>query len=80
MDWATLGDFFHKLIWSPWDRCYDFKNILGEKFSEKIGVFDSELRQILIITLVLKKNAIFSQKTGENCRKFVIITSTPGPT
>jgi hypothetical protein len=24
-----------------WDRCYDFKNIYAEKFSEKFGVFDS---------------------------------------
>jgi hypothetical protein len=23
------------------DRCYDFKNIFAEKFSEKIGVFES---------------------------------------
>jgi hypothetical protein len=22
-----------------WDRCYDFKNIFAEKFSENIGVF-----------------------------------------
>jgi hypothetical protein len=27
--------------WS-WDRCYDFKNIFAEIFSEKIGVFDSK--------------------------------------
>jgi hypothetical protein len=25
-----------------WDRCYDFLNIFDEKFSEKIGVFDSK--------------------------------------
>jgi hypothetical protein len=25
-----------------WDRCYDFKNIFAEKFSEKIYVFDSK--------------------------------------
>jgi hypothetical protein len=25
-----------------WDRCYLFKNIFAEKFSEKIGVFDSK--------------------------------------
>jgi hypothetical protein len=25
-----------------WDRCYDFLNIFAEKFSEKIGVFDSK--------------------------------------
>jgi hypothetical protein len=24
------------------DRCYDFLNIFGEKFSEKFGVFDSK--------------------------------------
>jgi hypothetical protein len=24
------------------DRCYDFKNIFAEKFSEKNGVFDSK--------------------------------------
>jgi hypothetical protein len=52
-----------------------FKNILAEKFSEKIGVFDSKQSQILkkiIIALVCKKNAIifFRRKLGkiaENC-------------
>jgi hypothetical protein len=24
-----------------WDRCYDFLNIFGEKFSENIGIFCS---------------------------------------
>jgi hypothetical protein len=33
----------HKAILkSTWDRCYDFKNIFAEKFSEKIGAFDSK--------------------------------------
>jgi hypothetical protein len=27
---------------SSWDRCYDFLNIFAEKFSEKIGGFDSK--------------------------------------
>jgi hypothetical protein len=26
----------------PRDRCYDYLNIFAEKFSEKIGVFDSK--------------------------------------
>jgi hypothetical protein len=30
-----------------WDRCYDFWNIFAEKFSEKIGVFDSKQRWIM---------------------------------
>jgi hypothetical protein len=25
-----------------WDQCYDFRNIFAEKFSKKIGVFDSK--------------------------------------
>jgi hypothetical protein len=25
-----------------WDRCYDFKNIFAQNFSEKIGVFESK--------------------------------------
>jgi hypothetical protein len=29
------------------DRSYDFKNIFAEKFSEKIGVFDSKQSYIL---------------------------------
>jgi hypothetical protein len=29
------------------DRCYDFKNIFAEKFSEKIGIFDSKQSQIM---------------------------------
>jgi hypothetical protein len=30
-----------------WYRCYDFLNFFAEKFSEKIGVFDSKQSQIL---------------------------------
>jgi hypothetical protein len=30
-----------------WVRCYDFLNIFAEKFSEKIGVFDSKQKVIL---------------------------------
>jgi hypothetical protein len=33
-----FGDFFTLDL----DRCYDFKNIFAENFSEKIGVFDSK--------------------------------------
>jgi hypothetical protein len=29
------------------DRCYDFLNIFAEKFSEKIGVFDSKQSKIV---------------------------------
>jgi hypothetical protein len=29
------------------DRCYDFLNIFAEKFSKKIGVFDSKQSQTL---------------------------------
>jgi hypothetical protein len=43
----------HRYLWFPRtrlrmavtrtrDRCYDFLNIFAEKFSEKIGVFDSK--------------------------------------
>jgi hypothetical protein len=51
-----------------------FLNIFAEKFSEKIGVFDSKQSQILkktILTLVFKKNANFFaknlEKIEENC-------------
>jgi hypothetical protein len=27
---------------AAWDRCYDFLNIVAEKFCEKIGVLDSK--------------------------------------
>jgi hypothetical protein len=37
--WAN----FHPI----WDRCYDFLNIFAEKFSEKIGVFDSKQSLIM---------------------------------
>jgi hypothetical protein len=57
-----------------WDRCYDFLNIFAEKFSEKIGVFDSKQRQILNNCDrnigILEKRQIFCQKLGkiaENC-------------
>jgi hypothetical protein len=53
-----------------WDRCYDFKNIFAEKFSEKISVFDSKnFEKKLIITLVFKKNDNFWPKIGEKRRK-----------
>jgi hypothetical protein len=25
-----------RIIWQPWDRCYDFFNIFAEKFSKKM--------------------------------------------
>jgi hypothetical protein len=63
------------------DRCYDFLIIFAEKFSEKIGVFDSKQSQILkkmIITLVFKKTAnIFVENWGKS-QKIALITSTPG--
>jgi hypothetical protein len=36
-----------RFLSTSWDRCYDFLNIFAEKFSEKIGVFDSKQSQIL---------------------------------
>jgi hypothetical protein len=33
---------FHNVFFESRDRCYDFLNIFAEKFSEKIGVFDSK--------------------------------------
>jgi hypothetical protein len=69
-----LGDFFLKLIW---DRCYDFKNIFAEKFSEKLALLTrnkAELCKILIITLVFEKKRQFFRRKSQ---KIVIITSTP---
>jgi hypothetical protein len=63
-----------------WDRCYDFKNIFGEKCGENIVVFvqtTATFRKNLIITLVYEQNA---KLFAENCRKsqkIVIITLTP---
>jgi hypothetical protein len=37
-----LLNFQKRKIVLTWDRCYDFLNILAEKFSEKIGVFASK--------------------------------------
>jgi hypothetical protein len=37
---CRLEILFEKKL--PRDRCYDFLNIFAEKFSEKIGVFDSK--------------------------------------
>jgi hypothetical protein len=54
------------------DRCYDFKNIFAEKFSEKIGVLTqnkAELCKKLIVTWVFKINAIFCPKIVKNLRK-----------
>jgi hypothetical protein len=38
LGYVHFGQFFHQLIWSPRDRCYDFLNIFAEKFSERNGV------------------------------------------
>jgi hypothetical protein len=57
-----------------------FKNIFAEKFSEKIGVFDSKQSQNF---KNIDHNIGFLRKTPNFCRKLakiakiVIITSTP---
>jgi hypothetical protein len=37
-----------------WDRCYDFKNIFAEKFSEKIGVY----MQVICRVVAFRKNVL----------------------
>jgi hypothetical protein len=56
------------------DRCYDFLNILAEKFSKKLAFFTQNKAKFwksMIITLVFKKNANFFaenwKKIAENC-------------
>jgi hypothetical protein len=72
-----------KLKWQKtWDRCYDFLNIFAEKLSKKNWRFLLELlldfAKIVIITLVVEKNAnSFAENWGKS-QKIVIITSTPG--
>jgi hypothetical protein len=39
--------YFRPFVRSSRDRCYDFVNLFAEKFSEKIGVFDSNQSQIV---------------------------------
>jgi hypothetical protein len=54
-----------------WDQCNDFSNIFAKNFSKKLAFLTQNkaiLRKILIITLVFKKNAIFSPKIVENRR------------
>jgi hypothetical protein len=54
------------------DRCYDFLNIFAEKIGEKMEFLTenkAKLSKILIITLVLEKNANFLQKIAKNRRK-----------
>jgi hypothetical protein len=66
-----------------WDRCYNFKNIFAEKFSEKIAFLSqnkAKLCKILIITLVFEKSAIFIAENCQTSPKIMIITSTPGHT
>jgi hypothetical protein len=74
----------NKVILENQDRCYDFKNIFAEKFSEKIGVFwlktKLNFEKYLIITLVFEKNAKFFAGNGQKSQKIMIITSTPGCT
>jgi hypothetical protein len=60
-----------------------FKNIFGEKFSEKTSFFTqnkAKLCKNLIITLVFEKNASFFRRKLAKSQKIVIITSTPGRT
>jgi hypothetical protein len=76
--WHICKPLRHRQFWNAmfqiyatsWDRCYDFLNILDEKFSENIGVFLLKLLLVfakkLIITLVFEKNANFF---AENCQK-----------
>jgi hypothetical protein len=62
------------------DRCYDFKNIIAEKFSEKLAFLfknKGKLCKLLIISLVFEKNAIFFAENWRKSQKIVIITSTP---
>jgi hypothetical protein len=62
------------------DRCYDFKNIFAEKFSEKSPFLTqnkAKLCKILIVTLVFEKNANFFAENCQKSQKIVIITSTP---
>jgi hypothetical protein len=65
-----------------WDRCYDFKNIFAEKFSEQKLTFltqnKAKFSKILITTLVFEKNANFFAENCQKSQKIVIITSTPG--
>jgi hypothetical protein len=54
------------------DQCYDFKNIFDKNLAKKLAVFaqnKAKLCKKLIITLVLEKNANFSQKICENSSK-----------
>jgi uncharacterized membrane protein YhaH (DUF805 family) len=74
--WAILK----KLIRSPWDRCYDFFNILAEKFCEKMAFLTrnkAKLCKNLVITLVFEKNANFFAENCQKSPKIVIITSVP---
>jgi hypothetical protein len=54
------------------DRCYDLKNSFAKKFSKKMAFLTrikAKLCQILIITLFLRKNPIFSLKIVKHRRK-----------
>jgi hypothetical protein len=51
------------------DRCYDFQNIFAEKFAVFCSNYCYFFAKIVIITLVLEKNAIVSPKIGKNRRK-----------
>jgi hypothetical protein len=70
---VLLGGRKSKLWQHIWCRCYDFKNIFAEKFSEKNWRFRPKL------LLFHSKMDHSSPKIGKNRRKYVpIITSAPG--
>jgi hypothetical protein len=58
------------------DRCYDYLNIFAEKFGEKkfLTTNKAKLCKILIITLVIEKNANFVTENWQKLPKIVIIT------
>jgi hypothetical protein len=63
------------------DRCYDFLNILSEKFGEKIGVFNtnqSKLFKEFDHNIGFGEKRHFFAENWQKSQKIVIITSTPG--
>jgi hypothetical protein len=42
-DQNWVGLHFGRFLKLVWGRCYDFKNIFAEKFSDIVGVFDSKI-------------------------------------
>jgi hypothetical protein len=55
-------------MFRPWDRCFDFENVLAEKITKMLAFFSqiaASVCRTLIITLVLREKNFFFNENGQ---------------